>query len=273
MTTSFEARRATFKAMHAEGCFVLPNPWDIGSARMLQHMGFAALASTGAGFAWAAGRPDYSTSQADVLEHLRELCASIELPVNADFESGYARDPVGVAANVALAVETGVAGLSIEDRDAESGELYDTPLSVARIRAARAAIASSGAEVVLVGRTEGLLSDPSAINQAADKLAALADAGADCLYAPGVRKPDDIALLVRAIAPKPLNVLMMGPGLGLTEMADLGVRRVSLGGSLARVAWAAMISAAEQMKSGSFDSLEGAAPGRELNRIFATAIR
>jgi 2-methylisocitrate lyase-like PEP mutase family enzyme len=222
MTRTVAEKRAAFRVLHERGCFVLPNPWDVGSARMLQHLGFAALASTSTGYAWTTGRPDYSVTRADVLQHLTSLCEAVELPVNADFESGFASDPEGVATNVGLAVQTGVAGLSIEDRDVEAPfGLYDTAFAVERIHAARAAIDRSGEDVILVARTEGLLSDPAAINPAIDKLVAFAEAGADCLYAPGVRGKGDIATMVRAVAPKPLNVVMMRPGLSVAELAPI----------------------------------------------------
>jgi 2-methylisocitrate lyase-like PEP mutase family enzyme len=267
MTTPAE-KRAAFRALHQQGCFVLPNPWDAGSARMLQHLGFAALASTSSGYAWTTGRPDYAVSREDVLQHLTALCEAVDLPVNADFESGFASDPQGVAASVGLAIETGVAGLSIEDRSLDGPGLYDTALAVERIRAARAAIDRSGEDVILVARTEGLLSDPEAVTPAIDKLVDFAEAGADCLYAPGVSDKDDIAAMVRAVAPKPLNVLVMGAELTVAQLADLGVRRISVGGALARVAWAAMLAATEQIRAGSFDGLAGGTPGKQLNEIF-----
>lgn len=269
MTRSIEEKRAAFRALHQQGCFVLPNPWDVGSARMLQHLGFAAVASTSSGYAWSTGRADYAVTRRDVLEHLAMLCSAIDLPVNADFESGFATAPEGVAASVGLAIQTGVAGLSIEDRsiDAAAG-LYDKALAVERIRAARAAIDASGQDVVLVARTEGLLGDPEAVVTAIDKLVAFAQAGADCLYAPGVRKKADIAAMVRAVAPKPLNVLIMGTGPSADELAELGVRRISVGGALARVAWGAVLPAMQQLKAGSFEGLAGALPSRQLNEIF-----
>jgi len=236
---------------------------------MLQHLGFAALASSSSAFAWTGGRPDYSVGVDDVLAHLAELCAAVDLPVNADFESGFAREAEGVAANVRRAVATGVAGLSIEDRDPDRRDgLYDLPLAIARVHAARAALDATGANVVLVARTEGLLSDPRAVAPAIERLVAFADAGADCLYAPGVRAKEDIAAIVRAVAPKPVNALMSAPGLGLADLAALGVRRVSVGGALARVAWAATVAAAREMRVGSFTGLAGAMPGTELNDIF-----
>jgi 2-methylisocitrate lyase-like PEP mutase family enzyme len=273
MTHTVAEKRAAFRALHHQGYFVLPNPWDAGSARMLQHLGFVALASTSSGYAWTKGQPDYAVTCTEVLQHLASLCQAVDLPVNADFESGFAADPEGVAVNVGLAIETGVAGLSIEDREIEAPfGLYDKSLAVSRIRAAREAIDRSGKDVILVARTEGLLSDPGAIHPAIDKLVAFAEAGADCLYAPGVREKADIATLVQAVAPKPLNVLMMGPGLSAAELADLGVRRISVGGALARVIWAALLSAAQQLKAGSFDGLTGGIPGQHLNEIFGSFV-
>jgi 2-methylisocitrate lyase-like PEP mutase family enzyme len=270
MARTVADKRAAFRALHREGCFVLPNPWDVGSARMLQHLGFAALASTSSGHAWSEGRPDYGVTLEHVLAHLTALAAAVDLPVNADFESGFAAAPEAVAANVHRAIDTGIAGLSIEDRDgAAPSRLYDKAYAVERVRAARGAIADSGKDVLLVARTEGLLSDPAALTPAIDKLVAFADAGADCLYAPGVRDKADIAAIVRAVAPKPVNVLMMGPGLSVTELADLGVRRISIGGGLARVAWGAIEAAATKMHDGSFDGLASALSGSKLNGIFA----
>ena len=261
MKPTLEEKRAAFRALHAQGIFVLPNPWDIGSARMLQHLGFQALASTSSGFAWSVGRADYASSRQAVIEHLAALSQAVDLPLNADLEGGFAADPEGVAETVRLAVEAGVAGLSIEDTRLDSSGLYDLALSVERIAAARSAIDRSGADVVLVARTEGLLHDPGALTPAIDKLVAFAAAGADCLYAPGVREPKDIVSLVRAVAPKPVNVLMPRPGLSLAQLADLGVRRVSVGGALAWVAVNAMAEAAEEIRDrGEFQSLRG--PGR-----------
>ena len=258
-------KRAAFRELHREGCFVLPNPWDVGSARMFQHLGFAALASTSSGFAWTIGRPDYGVRRQDVLDHLKALCAAVDLPVNADFESGFADNPAGVAESVRLAIEAGVAGLSIEDRG-PSG-LYVKATALERLHAARDAIGATGA--ILVARTEILLEDLRQVSTAIDKLVEFAAAGADCLYAPGVRKPEDIRAMVSAVAPKPLNVLVLDPAMPLQAFADLGVRRISVGGSLARVGWGAVISAAKQMREGSFDGLAGGSPSRELNKIFA----
>jgi len=262
-------KRAAFRSLHASGCFVLPNPWDIGSARMLQQLGFEALASTSSGYAWSTGRPDYAVTRDDVLQHLTALSAAVDLPINADFESGFATEPEQLAANVALAIQTGIAGLSIEDRDLRRPTaLYDTALALERIRAARAAIDAAGGDVLLVARTEGLLSDRSALQPAIERLVAFAEAGADCLFAPGVTKPEDIAAMVRAVAPKPLNVLVLDSTQTLAQLRDLGVRRLSVGGALARSAWAGMLSAARQLQAGSFAALASATPGRELNELF-----
>lgn len=279
MSRTLEDKRSAFRALHASGCFVLPNPWDVGSARLLQHLGFPALASTSAGFAWSTGRPDYAVTRNEVLGHLQTLCAAVDVPINADFESGFAREPEVVGDNVRLALGTGIAGLSIEDRQVDAqvdghGDppfaLYDLALSTERIRAARRAIDESGTGVILVARTEGLLHNPGAVTPAIDKLVAFAAAGADCLYAPGVREREHIAAMVRAVAPKPLNVLTMRPGPTVAELAELGVRRISVGGALARVAWATTLGAARRMLEGSFDGLAGATPGTELNDVFQT---
>ncbi|MCB1535902.1 MAG: isocitrate lyase/phosphoenolpyruvate mutase family protein [Rhodoblastus sp.] len=263
--TSTKDKRAAFRALHEGGCFVIPNPWDAGSARMLQHLGFKALASTSAGFAWTAGQPDYRVSRAAALGHLALLSAAVELPVNADFESGFAATPEGVVESVRLAVQAGVSGLSIEDRDLERGRLYDTAIALERLEAARSAIA----DALLVARTEILLIAPDEITRAIDSLVAFAAAGADCLYAPGVRKREDIAAMARAVAPKPLNVLAIDPTMTLAELRDLGVRRISVGGSLARVGWAATVAAAKEMMEGSFAPLAKGMPSKELNGVFA----
>jgi 2-methylisocitrate lyase-like PEP mutase family enzyme len=261
-------RRAAFRGLHESGCFLLPNPWDVGSALLLQHLGFQAVASTSSGHAWSMGRPDHAVSRSDVLEHLHRLCSAIDLPLNADFESGFAADAEGVAESVTLAIEAGVAGLSIEDRDVSRGQLFDLETALDRVRAARTAIDRSGHDVILVARTEGLLSDPRAVTPAIDRLVAFAEAGADCLFAPGVKESADIAAMVRAVAPKPLSVLVMGPGLDHSALAQLGVRRISVGGGLARVAYSAMLEAATQIKAGSFEGLARAMKGQAMNDIF-----
>lgn len=266
---SIQAKRAAFRALHDSGCFLLPNPWDVGSARLLEQLGFSALASSSAAFAWTTGRADYRVTLEDVLSHLRLLSGAVNVPVNADFESGFAREPEGVARNVGRAIETGIAGLSIEDRDLQDAtRLYEPVLAIERIRAARAEIDRSASGVVLVARSEGLLLDPGALTPAIDRLVAFADAGADCLYAPGVREEQHIATMVRAVAPKPLNVLALNPTLSLPALAALGVRRVSVGGSLARVLWGALRATALQLSSGSFAGLASGMLGSELNTIF-----
>ncbi|MBV8276814.1 MAG: isocitrate lyase/phosphoenolpyruvate mutase family protein [Verrucomicrobia bacterium] len=236
MITDLSAKRATFRALHREGCFVLPNPWDLGGIRRLEKAGFKALASTSAGAAWALGCNDGELSRDEVLEHLRFLCAATDLPVNADFEAGFANEPEEVAANVTLALDTGVAGLSIEDRT--GGSLYELGLAADRIKAAREAIANSGHDVILVARSEGFLIGRTDLAPTIERLVAYADAGADCLYAPGIRDLSAIAKLVSALAPKPVNALLLGPELHVAGLADVGVRRVSTGGGLAAAAWA-----------------------------------
>jgi 2-methylisocitrate lyase-like PEP mutase family enzyme len=245
MAIDVAAKRAAFRALHAEGCFVLPNPWDLGSARRLERMGFKALASTSSGLAWSMGREDGEVSRDEVLNHLRVLCAATDLPVNADFEAGFADDAEGVAANVALAVGVGVAGLSIEDRTGR--ELYELGLAVDRIRAAREAIDRTGEDVLLVGRSEGFLIGQTSVDATIKRLVAYAAAGADCLYAPGMKDLAAIAEVVSAVAPKPVNVLLMGPGMRVSELAAAGVRRVSTGGGLAAAAWAGFDRVAGQL--------------------------
>ncbi len=269
MSPSIADKRAAFRTLHERGCFVLPNPWDVGSARLLQHLGFPALATTSSGYAWTTGRPDYAVTRDDVLQHLTLLCGAVDLPVNADFESGFASDAEEVAVNVRLALATGIAGLSIEDRKVEGEGLYEKAFAIDRVKAARNAIDESGEDVILVARTEGLLSDAKALTPAIDKLVAFAEAGADCLYAPGVRDKQDIAAMVRAVAPKALNVLAIDPSLSVAELANLGVRRISVGGALARVAFGAVLSAAEQMQNGSFERLTAAPSGKTINGLFA----
>lgn len=268
MTRTIAERRAAFRRLHESGTFIIPNPWDLGSARLLAGMGFPALATTSSGYAWTRGRPDYGVALDDALAHLSELSAAVDVPVNADFESGFAREPEGVAANVGRAVATGIAGVSIEDRD-EAGGLYEKAFAVERIRAALEAIRNSGEDVLLVARTEGLLRDRTAIAPAIDKLVAFAEAGADVLYAPGVTDKADIAAIVRAVAPKPVNVLAMKPDISLAEYAELGVRRVSVGGALARVAWNAVLTTARQFQGGDLSGLAAGASTKTLNEAFS----
>ncbi len=239
------ARRAAFRALHQEGCFTLPNPWDAGSAKRLEKLGFKALASTSAGAAWALGQDDGGLTRDQVLAHLSMLCAATDLPVNADFEAGFADKPEGVAESVRLAIGTGIAGLSIEDRIGR--DLYEPGLAVERIKAARAAIDTTGEDVILVGRTEGFLIGRKDLSATIDRLVAYAEAGADCLYAPGVIDIASVAELVQAVAPKPINVLMAWPGQAVQPLADVGVRRVSVGAALAGAAWAGFDVAAKML--------------------------
>lgn len=235
MTNDLAARRAAFRQLHESGCFILPNPWNSGGARRLQKTGFKAIASTSSGAAWALGREDGEMSLEEVLSHLRTLCDATDLPVNADFEAGFADDPEGVARNVGRAIETGVAGLSIEDRT--GSELYGIDLAIERMHAAREAIDDSGQNVVLVGRSEGFLIGHTELDETIRRLRAYSEAGADCLYAPGIRDRAMIADVVAAVAPKPVNVLLSTTDLTVPELAALGVRRVSVGGALAKAVW------------------------------------
>lgn len=271
MATDPSARRAAFRRLHEGGCFVLPNPWDVGSARYLQHLGFQALATTSAGFAFSMGLPDGAVERAAILRHVRAVVEATDVPVNADFESGYAPDPAGVAASVALCIETGAAGLSIEDSTGDpAAPLFELDVAVERLAAARAAIDASGTGVVLTGRAEcHLVGHPDPLRESLRRLEAYADAGADCLYAPGLRTHDDVAAVVRAVAPKPVNVLVSAPVFSVRELQDLGVRRISVGGALARAAWGGFMRAAEEMAGqGTFRTLGEAASFAELNGFF-----
>ncbi|MEY2484023.1 MAG: hypothetical protein QOK24_2551 [Verrucomicrobiota bacterium] len=263
-------RRQIFRELHQSGCFAIPNPWDIGSARYLQHLGFKALATTSAGFAFSRGLPDNAVGRDEMLAHIRELVEATDIPVNADFENGYADDPAGVFSNVQLCLATGVAGLSIEDSTGKKDQpLYEIGAAVERIEAARSAIGNSGA--VLVARAECFLVGRPEIDEVIRRLTAYAGAGADCLYAPGVHTREDIAAVVAAVAPKPVNVLIGGPG-GLTmdDCAALGVRRVSVGSALARAAWSGFIRAAKELAdAGRFEGFAQAAPHGELQKFFS----
>lgn len=270
MPVSTQDKRAAFRKLHDSGCFVLPNPWDVGGARLLQRLGYKAIASTSSGYAWSTGRPDYGAGVDDVLAHLTALCAAVDLPVNADFEGGFAHRPDKVAANVARAVRTGVAGLSIEDSTGDASKpLYEEAFAIERMRAARAAIDADASGVVLVGRCEGFLVGKPDLAFVIDRLVKYADAGADCLYAPGLRSAEQIAAVVKAVAPKPVNVLVGGPGFTLQQLADLGVRRISVGGALARVAWGGFLRASREMlEQGTFAEMAGAVAFTELNALF-----
>jgi 2-methylisocitrate lyase-like PEP mutase family enzyme len=270
MSTS-DDRRATFRRLHQSGCFLLPNPWDLGSARLLARLGFPALATTSSGFAWSLGRPDNGVTLEEALAHLRTIAGGVELPVNADFEGGFAVEPAQVGANVALATGTGVAGLSIEDSTGDPAHpLFDAGLAVERVRAARLAIDASGAGVLLTGRSEGFIVGRPDLAETIRRLTAYADAGADCLYAPGLRTKADVAAVVSAVAPKPVNVLVGSDFATVAELAALGVRRISVGGALARAAWGGFLRAATEIaERGTFSALGDAVPFAEINGAFA----
>jgi 2-methylisocitrate lyase-like PEP mutase family enzyme len=265
------AKRHAFHELHKAGCFVIPNPWDVGSARFLQSLGFKALATTSSGFAWSKARPDGGISRDVALAHLHEMVAATELPVNADFESGFAADAAGVAESVRLACATGVAGLSIEDSTGDAARpLYDLDTAVERVGAARAAIDKAGGDALLVGRAECFLVGRPDLEETIARLKAYAQAGADCLYAPGIHTPEQIRAVVSAVAPKPVN-LLVGSASKLTvqEIAALGVRRISVGGALARAAWGGFMRAARLLADqGRFDGFTDAASGKELNSLF-----
>jgi 2-methylisocitrate lyase-like PEP mutase family enzyme len=262
-----------FRALHEAGCFVLPNPWDIGTAISLERLGFKALATTSAGFAFSRGKPDGGVPRDEMLAHIREIVKATALPVNADFHAGYADEPEGVAANVRLCVETGVAGLSVEDSTGRSDSpLYAKKLAIERILAARSVIDASKTGVVLTGRCEAwLVGDSDPLHTALERLTAYAEAGADCLYAPGVSDPNEIRQIVNAVAPKPVNVLVSGFNhhLTLSELTDLGVRRISVGSGLALAAWGAFLRTAQEIQTdGTFNLLADNAPFADLNELF-----
>jgi 2-methylisocitrate lyase-like PEP mutase family enzyme len=263
-------RCRVFRQLHESGCIVLPNPWDVGSARILEQFGFAALATTSSGFAWSLGRSDYGVSLEETLAHLRAIADAVRVPVTADFAGGFAVAPEGVATNVAAAIQTGIAGLSIEDRTGNpSDPLFTVPLAVQRVRAARQAIDESGTGVLLTARAEGLLVGRPSVNDAIERLVAYAEAGADCLYAPGLRTIADVKAVVNAVAPKPVNVLAGGFGT-IAELASVGVRRISVGGALARAAWSGFLRAARKIaEEGSFAALADAVPTGEMNKMFS----
>jgi 2-methylisocitrate lyase-like PEP mutase family enzyme len=280
-TTALTARRKAFRALHDRGCFVIPNPWDAGSARYLQHLGFPALATTSAGFAFSQGLPDSGDDSVvgrdRVLAHIASITAAVDLPVSADFMSGYGLEPEDVADSVAQCVATGVAGLSIEDATGNpASPLYDLPLAVERVRAARAAIERSGDDVLLVARAECYhVGHPDPFRESVRRLQAYAAAGADVLFAPGPQNAAEIKALVEAVAPKPLNLLVVRDiGLGVEEIAALGVRRISVGGALALAGWTGFISAALALKArGSFAGLANLVPYPEMNGLFAANLR
>jgi len=271
---SIADKRRTFHLLHEQGCFVIPNPWDVGGARYLQAAGFKALATTSSGFAWSHGHADGAMSRDRVLEHLSNMVEGTDVPVNADFENGFAPDAAGVSESVRLALECGVAGLSIEDSTGDDTKpLYEMEVAVERLRAARKAMDKHGADALLVGRAECFLAGKPDLDHTIARLKAYANAGADCLYAPGIASPPQIAAVVKAVAPKPVNVLIGFSGhLTLPQFAALGVRRVSVGGALARAAWGGFMRAAKLIQEeGRFDGFADAASGRDLNELFGGA--
>ncbi|QWG15348.1 isocitrate lyase/phosphoenolpyruvate mutase family protein [Bradyrhizobium sediminis] len=270
MAVTTSDKRATFRKLHEGGCFIIPNPFDVGSAKALQHLGFKALASTSAGFAWTIGKADNQVTLDDVCTHLAAMCAAVDLPVNADFEGGFAHEPAQVGANVARGVSTGVAGLSIEDSTGDAAKpLYERAVAIERIRAARAAIDADNSGVLLTGRCEAFLWGLTDLDLVIDRLKAYSEAGADCLYAPGIKTRKQISAVVKAVHPKPVNLLIGASGLSLGEAAELGVRRISVGGSLARAAWGGFMRAASEMAGkGTFTELANGYSGGELNKMF-----
>ena len=266
-------RYQVFRRLHQSGCFVIPNPWDVGSARVLAQLGFPALATTSSGFAWSLGRPDNHVSLAEALAHFRSIAESVTVPVNGDFEGGFATAPAEVGANVAAAAATGIAGLSIEDSTGDpASPLFDRSLAVERVRAARHAIDQSGTGVLLTGRSEGFIVARPDIAETIRRLTAYAEAGADCLYAPGIRTTADITAVVRAVAPKPVNVLVASDFATVAQLAALGVRRISVGGALARAAWTGFLQAAREIAAaGTFTTLAHAISGADMNGSFESA--
>jgi 2-methylisocitrate lyase-like PEP mutase family enzyme len=273
-------RRKAFRVLHERGCFVIPNPWDMGSAQYLQHLGFPALATTSAGFAFSQGLPDSGGSTVIARErslaHIASIAASVDLPVSADFMSGYGLEPEDVAESVAQCVATGVAGLSIEDATGDSSSpLYDLPTAVERVRAARQAIDHSGNDVLLTARAECYhVGHPDPLRESVRRLQAYAAAGADVLFAPGPQSAAEIKELVAAVAPKPLNLLVVRDiGMSVEDVAALGVRRISVGGALALAAWTGFMRAAAALRSaGSFAGLAGLVPYVEINGLFITGL-
>ena len=259
-----------FHQLHQSGCFVIPNPWDAGSARVLVQLGFKALATTSSGFAWSQGKPDNAVSLDDAIEHCRAIAASVDVPVNGDFEGGFAIEPAGVAANITLAIHTGISGVSLEDSTGDPDHpLFEFTLSVERVRAARQAIDRARLGTILTGRSEGFIVGRPDLDETIRRLVAYAEAGADCLYAPGLRTHDDIAAVVRAVSPKPVNVLVGSDFTTIDDLARLGVRRISVGGALARAAWGGFLGAAREIATtGRFTLLGTAAPFAEVNALF-----
>ena len=271
--TDPSSRVRVFRQLHERGCFLIPNPWDPGSARALAGLGFPALATTSSGFAWSQGRPDNGVSKEEALAHFRAISSSVEIPVNGDFEGGFAVAPEAVAANVGAAVATGVAGLSIEDSTGNPADpLFEYSLSVERVRAARGAIDKSGTGVLLTARSEGFIVGRPDLAETIRRLTAYAQAGADCLYAPGIRTREQISSVVGAVAPKPVNVLVGSDFSTVAELAALGVRRISVGGALARTAWTAFLEAAREIaQQGRFTGLGRAASFADIDGQFRKA--
>jgi methylisocitrate lyase len=269
--TSLNDRIHTFRQLHESGCFVIPNPWDIGSARLLERLGFRALATTSSGFAWSLGRADHEVTLDESLAHLQAMSHGVTVPMNADFEGGFATEPESVGANVAAAATTGIAGLSIEDSTGDpSAPLFDAALDVERIRAARLAIDASGTGVLLTGRSEGFIAGRPDLGETIRRLTAYAEAGADCLFAPGLRSLADISAVVRAVAPKPVNVLVGSDFTTVAALAEAGVRRISVGGALARVAWSGFLQAATELaEQGSFGRFTTAVPFADIDGLFS----
>lgn len=265
-----DSRIDTFRRLHASGCFVIPNPWDAGSARALEGLGFPALATTSSGFAWTLGRRDNGVTLDEAIAHFRSLAAAVNVPINADFEGGFAVDPDGVATNVARAVTTGIAGISIEDSTGNAAEpLFGFDLAVERVRAARRAIDASGTGVLLTGRSEGFLTGRPDLAETVRRLKAYAEAGAECLYAPGIRTRAEVVTVVQAVAPRAVNVLVSSDFTTVAELAALGVRRISVGGALARAAWGAFLEAAREIaEAGTFGRLARGVPFATLNESF-----
>lgn len=269
--TNLDDRCRAFRQLHQSGCFLIPNPWDAGSARLLAQLGFHALATTSSGFAWSLGKADNHITLPEALGHFRSVTQAVGVPVNADFEGGFAIEPAAVAKNVAAAAATGIAGLSIEDSTGKaSSPLFDVALAVERIRAARSAIDASGTGILLTGRSEGFIVGRPDIAETIRRLTAYAEAGADCLYAPGIRNRADISAVVKAVAPKPVNVLVGSDFTTAAELAELGVRRISVGGALARAAWTGFLEAAKEIATqGTFKNLARAVPLMDLDEAFS----